>query len=170
MRVCARNLDSNWRSQEIPHARSLWRRLIHPCSFVRVLSHTHTHTQRSFRYPTTLRLLRGMSSNPRIQALLAKHSDLSVNEFGKIHCATTKHDLVANSDVVEKHLSSDLYRKSKEWYAADFSKHEPWIVAHKRDPHRLWCNLTGHALNRIPAEVRSRMVHSVRNCTRHSLL
>lgn len=38
-------------------------------------------------------------------------------------------------------------------YNADFSKYEPFVVAHKKNPKLLFCTLTRIELNRIPKEV-----------------
>jgi hypothetical protein len=86
--------------------------------------------------------------------LLTEHPSLSLNERGKVHCALTGHDMPAKADAVCQFVAGKAYTHARGWYSADFSKYEPYIVAHKRDAHKLFCRLTRQALNRIPEEVR----------------
>ena len=88
-----------------------------------------------------------------VEELLAKHSFLRLNDHGKVHCSITKHDVPANVAAIGAHLASAKFVKASQWYRIDYSKYEPWIIAHKRDPRKLFCRLTGKALNRIPEEV-----------------
>lgn len=92
--------------------------------------------------------------NASVQALVAEHDHLTYDaKYNKVHCAITGLDIVCRLDAVEQHLRSKRFRKEREWYAHDFSAHEPFIVAHKFDRRKLYCNVTRRELNRVPAEV-----------------
>lgn len=88
-----------------------------------------------------------------VVSLMKEHDFLSLNEFNKIHCDVTGHDMPAKVEAIQAHLASPKFKKAKEWYKADFSKYEPHITAHKKDPKLLFCHRTQRSLNRIPSEV-----------------
>ena len=69
-----------------------------------------------------------------------------------MRCTLTQHDVTASLDAVVKHLKSKAYKKAM-WYAYDYSKYEPYIVAHKRDSKKLYCTLTKLTLNKIPDQI-----------------
>ncbi|CAN0409236.1 unnamed protein product [Ectocarpus sp. 12 AP-2014] len=94
------------------------------------------------------------SSKPvHVMDLIKQFDFLSIGLTGKIHCALTNRDLPLNSAAVHQHLNSKKLKKEREWYNADFSKYEPFVVAHKTNPKLLFCTLTRMELNRIPKEV-----------------
>ncbi|DBA01926.1 TPA: hypothetical protein N0F65_005115 [Lagenidium giganteum] len=110
--------------------------------------------------------LEAQSSRPKqamdddVKALVEAHEFLQVVETGegddkkiRIKCDLTQHEMLPRKDVVETHLNSKKFKKAKEWYCYDYSQYEPYIVAHRRKPKCLYCNVTDKVLNRIPAEV-----------------
>lgn len=88
-----------------------------------------------------------------ITELLAQHPSLSLNDRGKIHCSLTGHDVPARLDALQQFIAGRAYQHARAWYAADFAKYEPYIIAHKKDSKKLFCRLTRKQLNRIPEEV-----------------
>ena len=84
---------------------------------------------------------------------MANHEHLTFIRNGeKVRCTLTKHDVVADLEAVKKHLKSKSYKKAM-WYAHDYSKYEPYIVAHKRDSKKLYCTMTKMTLNKIPDQI-----------------
>ncbi|CAN0203463.1 unnamed protein product [Phaeothamnion confervicola] len=47
------------------------------------------------------------------RALVTQHDFLSVNSFGKVHCAITGHDLPAAVTEIQRHLDSKSFRVAK---------------------------------------------------------
>jgi hypothetical protein len=95
-----------------------------------------------------------------VQALLGQHDFLEVVTTGegeqqrvRVRCALTQHEMMPRVDAINEYLDSKKFRKARDWYCHDYSKYEPYIVAHRRKPKSLFCNVTGTVLNRIPAEV-----------------
>lgn len=92
-----------------------------------------------------------------VQRLLAAHEHLEAVDAGegrvRVRCALTQHEMVPRADAIEAYLGSKKFMKARDWYCHDYSQYEPYIVAHRRKPKSLFCNVTGTVLNRIPAEV-----------------
>lgn len=95
-----------------------------------------------------------------LAALLSQHSFLTLNERGKVHCAITNHDMPARADTVRAHLAGKKFAKARDWYVPandSLDKYGPWVVAHKSNPKKAFCRLTGLTLNRIPEEIEAHM-------------
>ncbi|OQS00058.1 hypothetical protein THRCLA_06269, partial [Thraustotheca clavata] len=75
----------------------------------------------------------------------------------RVKCSTTGHEMPPRVDVINAHINSKRFKKATKWYNHDFSQYEPYIVAHRRKPKCLYCNVTGIVLNRIPSEVEKHM-------------
>jgi hypothetical protein len=88
-----------------------------------------------------------------VVALMKKYPSLSLNERGKVHCSLTKHDMPARVDAIQQHVKGTTFVKALHWYAADFTKYEPWIVPSIHSDKRLFCTLTRQEINKIPEEV-----------------
>lgn len=71
----------------------------------------------------------------------------------RVRCSVTQRDLLPNKEEITRYLASKKYKKAKEWYGYDFSKYEPFIVPHKSNKKRLFCNVTSMYLNKIPEQV-----------------
>lgn len=100
------------------------------------------------------------SVDAAVRALLEAHDflELATTDDGdvqrvRVRCALTQHEMVPRADAIEAYLGSKKFAKARDWYCFDYSKYEPFIVAHRRKPKSLYCNVTGTVLNRIPAEV-----------------
>lgn len=95
--------------------------------------------------------------DPEVQKLLTQHAFLEpVTTAGghvRVRCELTRHELLPRAADIEQHLRSKKFVKAKEWYCHDYAQYAPFIVAHRRKPKSLFCNVTGTVLNRIPAEV-----------------
>ncbi|TYZ58149.1 hypothetical protein PybrP1_008469 [[Pythium] brassicae (nom. inval.)] len=95
--------------------------------------------------------------DPEVQKLLAQHTFLepvtTASGHVRVRCELTGHELLPRADAIEAHVRSKKFVKAKEWYCYDYSAYAPYIVAHRRKPKSLFCNVTGMVLNRIPAEV-----------------
>ena len=88
-----------------------------------------------------------------LETLVANHEHLTFIRNGeRVQCTLTKHELLTDVAAVRNHLKSKAYRKAT-WYAHDYTKYEPYVVAHKRDPKKLYCTLTKMPLNRIPDQI-----------------
>jgi hypothetical protein len=102
-----------------------------------------------------------MELNAEVKVLLEENEVLEVVTVGegeqkprlRVRCSLTNHEMVPTKQAIETHLKSKKFLKAKEWYCYDYSKYEPYIVAHRRKPKCLYCNVTNTVLNRIPAEV-----------------
>ncbi|KAL1508040.1 hypothetical protein AB1Y20_007636 [Prymnesium parvum] len=88
-----------------------------------------------------------------VAAFVRAHEDAELLPTGKIRCTTTGHEIPPRLALLEQHWDGRSYRVKKAVKAYDFSQHEPWIVAHKKDPHLLWCTLTTQPLSRQPKTV-----------------
>lgn len=100
------------------------------------------------------------TTDAAVKALLAEHEFLEMIETGegdqkrvRVRCELTQHEMLPRADAIATHLQSKKFLKAKEWYCYDYSKYEPYIVAHRRKPKSLFCNVTNTVLNRIPAEI-----------------
>lgn len=95
--------------------------------------------------------------DPEVQKLLAEHTFLepvtTASGHVRVRCELTGHELLPRVAAIETHVRSKKFVKAKEWYCYDYSTYAPYIVAHRRKPKSLFCNVTGMVLNRIPAEV-----------------
>lgn len=97
---------------------------------------------------------------PSVKSLLKKHAFLELvsGEFGdKVKCTLTGHEVKPVVELVQKHLSSKKLKRAREgWFRDDWAeKYLPYVVPHKTNPKKMWCTVTSHALNKIPAEVES---------------
>ncbi|KAG9413483.1 Surfeit locus protein 2 [Aphanomyces cochlioides] len=95
------------------------------------------------------------SSNGALEAISVENGQ--GEKVTRIKCSATGHEMPPKVDVITAHINSKRYKKATEWYSHDFSQYEPYIVAHRRKPKCLYCNVTGTVLNRIPAEVEKHM-------------
>lgn len=83
--------------------------------------------------------------------VLEKKSDKDGKE--KIVCKLTQHEMESKVDVVEQYIHSKKFKKELEWYTFDYSKYQPFIVEHKSNRKRLYCNVTNTILNKIPTQI-----------------
>ena len=90
---------------------------------------------------------------PGLKTFLAAHADAERLENGKVRCTLTGHEVPPRLDALEAYWGGKSYRKRAERAAYDFSKHEPWLVAHTKSEHLLWCTLTGRPVSRTPKAV-----------------
>lgn len=82
------------------------------------------------------------------------HPDLEfTNEGMKVHVKSTDHDMPPRLHIVQAYLAGGKYKK-REWYAADFSMHAPWIVPHETMKKHLQCTLTSMIVPMDPAKVK----------------
>ena len=88
-----------------------------------------------------------------VQTFVDEHSDAELLPNGKVLCKVTQHELPANLDLVVAHWSGKKYATKKAQSKYDFSKHEPWIIPHRKSPDLLYCTLTRQALSRQPKTV-----------------
>jgi hypothetical protein len=95
----------------------------------------------------------GPSSDPSISAWVDEHSDAELLPSGKVRCTVTQHELPANIELLRAHWAGKKYVLRKAQSKYDFTRHEPWIVPHKQDPHLLYCTLTKQPLSRQPKTV-----------------
>ncbi len=88
-----------------------------------------------------------------LATILSEHPELTLLASNRIKCAVTNHEIPPNVGAVLSHINGKKYKKALEWYNKDFSKYLPYIVAHKSDPTKLYCNVTKQELNKIPDQV-----------------
>ena len=77
-----------------------------------------------------------------------EHSDAEMTDQGKIRCVTTGHEMPARLALLTEHWGAKRYKNCKAQAQYDFAQHEPWIVAHKKSPHLLYCMLTKQPLSK----------------------
>lgn len=85
--------------------------------------------------------------------VLGKNSYLTLLPSNKIKCSVTNHEMSPDLKVVLAHINGKKFKKSLEWYNKDYSQYEPYIVQHKTDKQKLFCNVTKTALNKIPQQI-----------------
>ncbi len=52
------------------------------------------------------------AKGPSLSDLLSKHSNLTLNSHGKLHCSLSGHDIKAEVEAVQAYLASDKYKKA----------------------------------------------------------
>ena len=57
-------------------------------------------------------------------------------------------------EIVNRYLSSDKFRKAKDWYSYDYSEYLPYIIEHKSNPKFMFCQLTKAEIPKIPQKVK----------------
>ena len=72
---------------------------------------------------------------------------------GKVRCSTTGHEMPAQLDACQQYWNGNKYKNAKARARYDFSQHEPYIVAHKKDPNLLYCTLTKQPVSKMPKAV-----------------
>lgn len=77
-----------------------------------------------------------------VKEFLKQHGDAQLTDSGKVRCAVTGHEMPSKLEALEQHFNGKRYKNAKERSQYDFAMHEPWIVAHKKNPHLLYCTLT----------------------------
>ena len=55
-----------------------------------------------------------------------------------------------NAAIVQQYLDSKKFIKARDWYSQDFSKYEPYIIQHDKQPKFLFCKLTRQMIPKIP--------------------
>jgi hypothetical protein len=85
--------------------------------------------------------------------ILSEHPELKLLANNRIKCDVTGHELPPNAAAVVAHINGKKYKKALEWYNQDYSKYLPYIVAHRSDPTKLFCNVTKQEINKIPTQV-----------------
>lgn len=90
-----------------------------------------------------------------ISEILEKYKEyLTLTPNNRILCNVTKHEMpITNIQMVLDHLNSTKFKKAKEWYSYDFTKHLPYIIPHKSNDKKLFCTLTRHEINKIPETI-----------------
>lgn len=88
-----------------------------------------------------------------LATVLSQHRDLKLLPNNRIKCDVTGHELPPDVNAVLAHLNGKKYKKALEWYRVDYSKYEPYIVSHKSDSTKLYCNVTKQDLNKIPIQI-----------------
>ena len=56
-------------------------------------------------------------------------------------------------EIVNKYLSSDKFKKARDWYSYDYSKYLPYVTEHKDNPKFMFCQLTKAEIPKIPQKV-----------------
>ena len=56
-------------------------------------------------------------------------------------------------EIVNKYLSSDKFKKARDWYSYDYSKYLPYVTEHKDNPKFMFCQLTKAEIPKIPSKV-----------------
>jgi len=94
------------------------------------------------------------SLESKVKQFLKSHSDFVYNpETNRVSCKITGHDMLPSIEHLEKHLRGNKYKLTLA-YNADFTKYEQYfIIPHTKHPKKLYCTLTGMALNKIPEEL-----------------
>ena len=99
-----------------------------------------------------------MANPTSLEEFIASHSDAELlptvgNLPAKLKCTSTGHELLARLDVAQQYWTGSKYATAKARATYDFTQHEPWIVAHKKDPHLLYCSLTRQPVCKLPKAV-----------------
>jgi len=88
-----------------------------------------------------------------VASFVDEHSDAEMLPSGKVRCTVTRHEIPAKLDMLEAHWTGKKYAMKKAQSKYDFTVHEPWIVAHKKDANLLYCTLTKQPMSRQPKTV-----------------
>lgn len=85
--------------------------------------------------------------------LLNNSSFLELTSNNKIRYKYSNHEMPPDINVVKAYLNGKKFLKAKEWYCYDYSKYEPFIIAHHSNSKKLYCKITNSAINKIPSDV-----------------
>jgi hypothetical protein len=88
---------------------------------------------------------------------VAEFLGLYKNEFkltstNKVRSKITKHEMSVSIDVINSYFNSKKYAMAKEWHAFNAEQYD-YIIPHKSDKNKMWCQLTNGPLNKIPAQI-----------------
>ena len=78
--------------------------------------------------------------------------EFELTPHNRIRCLLTGHEMTVSMVAVNGYINSKKYNMAKEWELFDSGKYA-YIVPHKSDRSKMWCKLTKHALNKIPAQI-----------------
>lgn len=102
---------------------------------------------------TTDRMATDKADERKALESIAKRSDhIEYLDKGKARCLLNGHEF-GSVKALEDFLNGKRFRKLTQWYRADYSRYEPYIVESKKSDRQLYCQLTRQLLNKIPSEV-----------------
>ncbi|CAD8096698.1 unnamed protein product [Paramecium sonneborni] len=82
-----------------------------------------------------------MNKNKELQKLVQNNKHFEFLPSGKIKCILTNHEILPTLQEFNNYLNGKSYKNAQE-NDIDFTQFEPYIVQHKSDRNKLYCNLT----------------------------
>ncbi|CAD8171858.1 unnamed protein product [Paramecium octaurelia] len=81
------------------------------------------------------------NKNKELQKLVQNNKNFEFLSSGKIKCLLTHHEILPTLQEFNNYLNGKSYKNALE-SDIDFTQFEPYIVQHKTDKNKLFCNLT----------------------------
>ncbi|CAD8128330.1 unnamed protein product [Paramecium sonneborni] len=82
-----------------------------------------------------------LNKNKELQKLVQNNKHFEFLPSGKIKCILTHHEILPTLQEFNNYLNGKSYKNAQE-NDIDFTQFEPYIVQHKSDRNKLFCNLT----------------------------
>ncbi|CAD8167873.1 unnamed protein product [Paramecium pentaurelia] len=82
-----------------------------------------------------------LNKNKELQKLVQNNKHFEFLSSGKIKCILTHHEILPTLQEFNNYLNGRSYKNALE-NDIDFTQFEPYIVQHKTDKNKLYCNLT----------------------------
>lgn len=94
-----------------------------------------------------------MSTAKTVAEFLQLYKDEFVlTPTNKVKSKITGHELSVSISVINSYFNSKKYKMATEWHAFGVEKYD-YIIPHKSDKARMWCQLTNQPLNKIPEQI-----------------
>lgn len=82
--------------------------------------------------------------------------EFELTPTNKVRSLLTDHEMSVSIDVINCYVNSKKYAMAKEWHAFNVEQYD-YIIPHKSDKKKMWCQLTQGPLNKIPSQVRKHL-------------
>ena len=119
------------------------------------------HLVRTFSFPHSIAVLLSlylisqrviMAAKSVAEFLQTHKADFKLTPTNKVRSRITGHEMSVSLDVILAYFHSKKYQKAVEWHAFDVDKYD-YIIPHKSDKNKMWCQLTNQPLNKIPEQI-----------------
>lgn len=84
--------------------------------------------------------------------LAENKEEFELTESNRVRSLITNHELPLSVEEIKKYCNSKKYKMAKEWHEFNVEKYI-YIVPHKTNKNKMWCQLSHKSLNKIPSQV-----------------
>mmetsp|Transcript_28571 Transcript_28571/g.48289 ORF Transcript_28571/g.48289 Transcript_28571/m.48289 type:complete len:207 (+) Transcript_28571:138-758(+) len=70
----------------------------------------------------------------------------------KVRSVITGHEMSVSIEVINSYFNSKKYKMATQWHAFNVDEYD-YIIPHKSDKTKMWCQLTQKPLNKIPEQI-----------------